>query len=388
MSSTGKPHAEPSRRGYLPVVSRDVRAIGALASSPWRWVLPLVFCGALVLFMYAAASASALNRPQNAVAVAKPGAVLDGSRQPGLAKLEPLAGGAGAPAAIATAHNSQTMCATSAAQTRGVICAPDDMWNSILREEARAWARVSADVVLIGGRPNRTGYQYDYEDNPDAWIGRRMIYMQAAWVPTLNCPQEARVGEAADGGKWVCGLDNLARMANKSDCLVYSLGSNNQVGFETELLSRLGNNCEVHIFDHTVKSWAISKDLKQVHTHSLAITSEAEAAKKGEPFISYGKLRKLLGHEKRTVNIFKIDIEGSEYNVLPELLKDTANPPDQILVETHMTHTHDRCVGATDELLYLFRNASYRMFHMEPNFQGSTCCNEYSFIRLDKPPAR
>jgi hypothetical protein len=48
-----------------------------------------------------------------------------------------------------------------------------------------------------------------------------------------------------------------------------------------------------------------------------------------------------------------------------------------------MGHTCERGVDATDNLLYLFRNASYSMFHMKPNFQGLSCCNKYLFIRPD-----
>ena len=65
-----------------------------------------------------------------------------------------------------------------------------------------------------------------------------------------------------DGGKFVCAPERL----KTPDCLVISIGSNNQYEFEEEVklddssnavdiieILKWNNNCEIHIFDHTIE---------------------------------------------------------------------------------------------------------------------------------------
>jgi Methyltransferase domain len=271
-------------------------------------------------------------------------------------------------------------CGNAGVQTGGAICVPDAIWRSIQAEDARAWRRIDAGVTHKDGTPIRKGFKHSYEDD-SAWNHHLSSYILSKWMPTLSCPQAARVGADGDGAKWTCGVENIARNAIRGDCLVYSLGSNNNFDFESDLLERLGDNCEVHVFDHTVTTWKPPSTTKNIHTHSIALTSEAGAKARGSPFKSYQEIRKMLGHETRTINIFKIDIEGSEYEVLPEVLKDAEHPVGQILVEIHMTQHAARSIGATDRLLYRFRNASYHMFHTETNPYASGCY-EFSFLHV------
>jgi hypothetical protein len=274
-------------------------------------------------------------------------------------------------------------CGRSGAQTRGAVCVDDDVWNGILAEDKRSWGMIAAGVRHVDGKIVRDGYNRSYE-NDDRWGRKRADYSLSVWRPTLSCPREARVGAAGDGAKWTCGIDNLARKAKaRGDCLVYSLGSNNNFDFEKDLLDRLDDNCEVHVFDHTVQVWRTPKSTQRIFTHSFALTSEEQAKAKGSPFKSYQEIRRILGHEKRYIDIFKIDIEGSEYEVLPEVLKDTAHPVGQILVEIHFSAAAIRSIGASDDLLYHFRNASYHMFHTEPNPYCARCF-EYSFIHVER----
>jgi Methyltransferase domain len=72
-----------------------------------------------------------------------------------------------------------------------------------------------------------------------------MVYPLTAfddWEPEYNCEIEDRVGVPyyGDGPKFVCGTEFL----KQKDCLVYSLGSFQQDGFERAILAR-APNCEV-----------------------------------------------------------------------------------------------------------------------------------------------
>jgi hypothetical protein len=59
-----------------------------------------------------------------------------------------------------------------------------------------------------------------------------------------------------DGGKWVCSPHRISQVAQKDEhkCLIYSVGSNGDVSFETGLYSILASgknetSCKIHVFD-------------------------------------------------------------------------------------------------------------------------------------------
>ena len=61
-------------------------------------------------------------------------------------------------------------------------------------------------------------------------------------------------------------------------------------------------------------------------------------AQKTENFKTWDEITRLLGHQHRTLDVFKIDIEGHEPGVLAELRHDTPLPR-QIVIELHMYAT-------------------------------------------------
>jgi hypothetical protein len=88
------------------------------------------------------------------------------------------------------------------------------------------------------------------------------------FIPAFQCPHRVeRIGTLGDGGKWVCGLD---RVAKQEKCVVYSFGPfllsfcffpplilppgiNNDSSFESSLLRR-APSCEIWGYDYSVKS--------------------------------------------------------------------------------------------------------------------------------------
>jgi len=66
------------------------------------------------------------------------------------------------------------------------------------------------------------------------------------FTPAFQCPHQVeRVGTLGDGGKWVCGLD---RVAKQKHCVIYSFGVNGQSSFERDLLRR-APGCEAWGYD-------------------------------------------------------------------------------------------------------------------------------------------
>lgn len=75
------------------------------------------------------------------------------------------------------------------------------------------------------------------------------------------------------------------------------------------------------------------------------------------------------------VDLVKLDIEGSEYDVLPDLLSCSVRPL-QLLVEFHH-RLHDIHVDATRQAVALIRKAGFSLFAVSPGGQ------ELSFIAID-----
>lgn len=152
-------------------------------------------------------------------------------------------------------------------------------------------------------------------------------------------------------GSWAVWPDGLG-----SGSVLYSCGVGRDISFERAMIARYG--LTVHAFDPTplALTWARSQQLPaNFHLHELGIASHDGVARFQPPtklkFESFSMVRSsglgqpvdapvrrfrslagLLGHTK--VDILKMDIEGAEYDVLPDVLGSNI-PVGQILLEFH-----------------------------------------------------
>jgi hypothetical protein len=135
----------------------------------------------------------------------------------------------------------------------------------------------------------------------------------------MSCPHLKKVGGLGDGPKWTCDPHRLTRVAERrqaanpsskeSKCLVYSIGSNGNYRFENGLYKELGSTCEIHIFDFG-KHEARGLAQKNMFYHRWGLgSSYSEIYKPPEDaeMYTFQQIKKKLGHEHRTVDIFKID---------------------------------------------------------------------------------
>ena len=86
---------------------------------------------------------------------------------------------------------------------------------------------------------------------------------------------------------------------------------------------------------------------------------------------------KELGHEGRTIDIFKIDCEGCEWYSYKDWVQDPAVDIRQIQVEVHDTP------DLVHDFFQSIHNANFAMFHKEPNIQWAAGnCVEFAFLKL------
>jgi FkbM family methyltransferase len=182
-----------------------------------------------------------------------------------------------------------------------------------------------------------------------------------------------------------------------SNSIIYSMGIGEDLSFDLELIQTY--KCEVFGFDPTPKSieWVKKQSLpkkfiffdygindetgkeyfylpkNKLHVSgSVLNNSNVDEINKIEVDMKkFIDIVKELGHKR--IDVLKMDIEGSEYKVLPDVLKSKIEI-QQILVEVHHRFTKNG-KEKTYELIELLKNNDYKLFGISDSQE------ELSFIK-------
>ena len=179
--------------------------------------------------------------------------------------------------------------------------------------------------------------------------------------------------------------------------IVYSVGIGEDISFDQDLIDTHG--CSVFGFDPTPKSinWCKQQDLPSgfslyeyglgaktekvqfhlpkntdhvsgsIHHHdSLAESNSVEVSLR-----SFNDIALSLGHEK--IDVLKMDIEGSEYDVIEGILS-SAVVIDQLAIELHERFFEDG-QARSRQLVRAIKDAGYELFAVSESYE------EVSFIR-------
>ena len=202
--------------------------------------------------------------------------------------------------------------------------------------------------------------------------------------------RRAEVGLGSGDGRWVISPDRFG-----PDSIVYSFGIGRNITFDLALIRRFG--CKVHAFDPTplANEWLQSQNLPdsfhvypwglaaydgsasfalpESHSVSFVMATDVPSKSKSVAECQVRRLptiRESLGHDH--IDLLKIDIEGSEYDVLDDIVKESARI-QQLVVEFH--HRWSRSPSRTVQAISRIEECGLRLFHVSAN--GF----EYSFVR-------
>jgi FkbM family methyltransferase len=204
-------------------------------------------------------------------------------------------------------------------------------------------------------------------------IGQDVYARRQITVPMLTL--------GAGDGTW-CVAPGLIR----ADSVVYSFGIGRDLRFELDLIERFG--VTVHAFDPTpiALAWVETQTLPSaLHVHPLGVADEDGTARFAAPSKAHWEsfsmvrtqgvgesvdapVRRIatlmsdLGHDR--VDLIKMDIEGTEYAVLPDLLASGVRPA-QILIEFHH-RWREAGPARTRDAIRLLQKHGYRIADVSP----------------------
>jgi hypothetical protein len=169
----------------------------------------------------------------------------------------------------------------------------------------------------------------------------------------------------------------------KAGCLIYSVGSGGKWQFEDGIFAMFGTLCEIHVFDPG--NWAKDRsdlEARNVHFHKWGFRSSYDDGYK--PVTKYGEFFSLnetltkLGHDGRTIDIFKIDCEFCEWHCFRDWFDVDIRV---LLVETHSLPANRQTALS---FFYGFQKANFLLYHKEPNIHPKAKGEgiEWAYIRL------
>ncbi|XP_027219953.2 uncharacterized protein [Penaeus vannamei] len=236
--------------------------------------------------------------------------------------------------------------------------ATDFTMSTKLRLVVSAWACLVLFTVL-GGRtdmlqPTSVAYSnlqhttqtsriVEVKNKTKRLLKNPTEYFESLEQPNGYCRKLVTFGGTScklwmDGDKQVC-LDDHVAMPKK-DCLVYSFGAGDDISFEDSIIEFA--DCELHLFDPSINaSDILNESGEKIKFHKLGLgESEKVLVHKGVTykFNTFDSILRQNGHLGRTIHYLKLDIESSEWVVLPYLLeKGLLDNVWQLAMELHST---------------------------------------------------
>lgn len=181
-----------------------------------------------------------------------------------------------------------------------------------------------------------------------------------------------KLGKTRDEEKYICWDEQVFQ---NLDCVVFSIGSNNQWSFEQDVLNT--TRCRVFTFDCTIEPQVP----KGVRFYPFCISGLTMINGKGQIFRTIDDL--IEQTQVNRLDYLKIDVEGAEFEALIPFLQHK-NTPKQIALEIHyQAPTFDLDENA---LLafgnFMFYEAGYVIAHRSDNPQGYFA-TEILFVKIN-----
>ncbi|CAF3745766.1 unnamed protein product [Rotaria socialis] len=218
----------------------------------------------------------------------------------------------------------------------------------------------------------------------------KFAYPVSLPLPCFSEDGLKRYGTRDETGKILCAIDNLKHV---DKCVIYSLGSNNQFDFESDLSAH--THCEIHTYDCT--SFPPTKPIERLSFHKVCLGKQPQLQSHIFPNVQYyhhvehkafdknfKSFQNILKENNHTqVHILKMDIEGGEYAVFADLFEPVNQiyMPYQITFESHWWNKDISHAIMHQQMFSQFWKLGYRFLQHEPNPQNRACI-EWTLLRV------
>lgn len=215
-----------------------------------------------------------------------------------------------------------------------------------------------------------------------------------------------------EGGKWICDVPMIKK---QPEVLVYSFGSHGDLSFEYGMEREIPH-VETHVFDFYTYGKSSERNITFHKTGVAGFTHdhvfpdpEKEPKFKGFPLTkglvsvpmkSLPDIVRDLGHQGRTIDVLKMDIEGCEFGILDnstmwDELASLGVTVRQIQLELHLFGIGERSLlwldkrpmtgEKADLLLRNLTSQGFAMFHKEANvLPGANLFGcEFGMLKVD-----
>jgi hypothetical protein len=176
-------------------------------------------------------------------------------------------------------------------------------------------------------------WEHRFVDVKEPWSRERW---DAALGPSAQCNNLVQLGSGYEK-KFMC-VDAGGHKYGETSavenhpCKIWSIGSNDEWGFEIDVLKR--TKCTVDTFDCTLRAPSHKPNDHRIRFHPLCIGADSRTVA-GREYRSFDQLMDVLGLASPPT-LLKMDIEGFEYNTLTAMLSNsTKGLPQQLMIEIH-----------------------------------------------------
>ena len=162
-----------------------------------------------------------------------------------------------------------------------------------------------------------------------------------------------------DGQKFVC-MDDLLKDIGNNECLIYSFGVSADWSFE-DIMDSFG--CTIYAFDASV-DYPLRRG-QNIYFEKVFVGTKDEEAK---DTLALSTILSRQGHQNKKISYLKMDIEGNEFNGLPQWLHEgSLQNVQQIGFEFHLNDDLAKTSDFIKTLNSLYFNGNYRLISYDPN---------------------